>query len=49
IEKYGNMSAASTAVALVEAVHSGRIKKGDTILLDAFGAGLTWGAIVIKW
>jgi len=49
IEKYGNMSAASTAVALVEAVQEGRIKKGDTILLDAFGAGLTWGAIVIKW
>lgn len=49
IEKYGNMSAASSAVALVEAVEEGRIKKGDTILLDAFGAGLTWGAIVIKW
>jgi len=49
IEKYGNMSAASSAVALVEAVEEGRIKKGDTILLDAFGAGLTWGAILIKW
>jgi 3-oxoacyl-[acyl-carrier-protein] synthase-3 len=49
IAKYGNMSAASSAVALVEAVEEKRIKKGDTILLDAFGAGLTWGAIVIKW
>ena len=49
IEKYGNMSAASTAVALAEAVQEGRIRKGDIILLDAFGAGLTWGAIVIKW
>jgi len=49
IEKYGNMSAASSAVALVEAVEEGRIKKGDTILLDAFGGGLTWGAIVIEW
>jgi len=49
IEKYGNMSAASSAVALAEAVEEGRIKKGDTILLDAFGAGLTWGAILIKW
>ena len=49
IAKYGNMSAASSAVALTEAVEEGRIKKGDTILLDAFGAGLTWGAIVIKW
>ena len=49
IEKYGNMSAASSAVALAEAVEEGRVKKGDTILLDAFGAGLTWGAILIKW
>jgi len=49
IEKYGNMSAASSAVALAEAVEEKRVKKGDIILLDAFGAGLTWGAIVIKW
>ncbi len=49
IEKYGNMSAASTAVALAEAVEEGRVKKGDIILLDAFGAGLTWGAVVIQW
>jgi len=49
IEKYGNMSAASSAVALVEAVKEGRVKKGDKILLDAFGGGLTWGAIVLEW
>ena len=49
IEKYGNMSAASTAVALVEAVKEGRIKRGDKIMLDAFGGGLTWGAMVIEW
>ena len=49
IEKYGNMSAASSAVALVQAVKEGRIKKGDKILLDAFGGGLTWGGIVIEW
>jgi len=49
IEKYGNMSSASTAVALAEAVEENKIKKGDVIILDAFGAGLTWGAIVIKW
>lgn len=49
INKYGNMSAASSAVALAEAVEEGRVKKGDTILLDAFGAGLTWGAVVVKW
>ncbi|MCK5450512.1 MAG: ketoacyl-ACP synthase III [Candidatus Omnitrophica bacterium] len=49
IEKYGNMSAASSAVAFTEAVESGRIKKGDIILIDAFGGGLTWGALIIKW
>ncbi|MFA5388449.1 MAG: beta-ketoacyl-ACP synthase III [Candidatus Omnitrophota bacterium] len=49
IEKYGNMSAASTAVALAEAYKEGRIKKGDNVCLVAFGAGLTYGAVVIKW
>jgi len=49
IERYGNMSSASLAVALCEAVKEGRIKKGDYILLDAFGAGLVWGAMIIKW
>ncbi len=49
IEKYGNMSSASTVTALCEAVEEGRIKKGDIVLLDAFGAGLVWGACVIKW
>jgi 3-oxoacyl-[acyl-carrier-protein] synthase-3 len=49
IEKYGNMSSASTATALCEAVKEGRIKKGDIVLLDAFGAGLVWGACVIEW
>lgn len=49
IEKYGNMSSASTATALCEAVKEGRVKKGDIILLDAFGSGLVWGACVIEW
>jgi 3-oxoacyl-[acyl-carrier-protein] synthase-3 len=49
IEKYGNMSSASTATALCEAVKKGRVKKGDIVLLDAFGSGLVWGACVIKW
>jgi len=49
IEKYGNMSSASTAIALCEAVKAGRIKKGDIVLLDAFGAGLVWGACLLKW
>lgn len=49
IDKYGNMSSASTATALCEAVKSNSIKKGDIVLLDAFGGGLAWGACVIKW
>jgi len=49
IEKYGNISSASTATALCEAVKEGRVKKGDIVLLDAFGAGLVWGACLIKW
>jgi 3-oxoacyl-[acyl-carrier-protein] synthase-3 len=49
IAKYGNMSSASTATALCEAVKEGKVKKGDIILLDAFGAGLVWGACVIEW
>jgi len=49
IQKYGNMSGATTAVGLDEAYREGRIKKGDYVELVAFGAGLTWGAAVIKW
>jgi 3-oxoacyl-[acyl-carrier-protein] synthase III len=49
IHKYGNTSAASVAIALDEAVESGRIQPGDLILIVAFGAGLTWGAAVIEW
>ena len=49
IEKYGNMSAASSAVALTEAVEEGRIKKDNVILMDAFSGGLTWDALLIKW
>ena len=49
IDKYGNMSAASIAVALYEAKKSKRIKKGDNVVLVAFGAGLVSAANVIKW
>ncbi|MFA5039890.1 MAG: beta-ketoacyl-ACP synthase III [Candidatus Omnitrophota bacterium] len=49
VAKYGNMSSAATAVALCEAYQSGRIKGGDIVVLDAFGAGLVWGAVVIEW
>lgn len=49
VEKYGNTSAASVGIALDEAVKSGRIRRGDLVLLVVFGAGLTWGAAVIEW
>ena len=49
IDKYGNMSAASIAVALYEAQKSKKIKKGDNVVLVAFGAGLVSAANVIKW
>ena len=49
LEKYGNTSAASVAIALDEAVSSGKLSRGDLILLVVFGAGLTWGAAVIEW
>ena len=45
----GNTSAASVAVALDEVVRSGKIQRGDKILIIAFGAGLTWGATVLEW
>ncbi|BAT72117.1 3-oxoacyl-[acyl-carrier-protein] synthase III [Thermosulfidibacter takaii ABI70S6] len=49
LQKYGNTSAASIPIALGEAIEEGKIKKGDLLLLVAFGAGLTWGAIAIRW
>jgi len=49
LHKYGNTSAASVAIALDEAVRSGRIVRGDLVLILAFGAGLTWGAAIIEW
>ncbi|WMM25677.1 beta-ketoacyl-ACP synthase III [Tissierella sp. MB52-C2] len=49
LNKYGNMSSASIPIALDEAVKDNRIKNGDNILLVAFGAGLTWASMTIKW
>ena len=49
VNRYGNTSAASVAIALDEAVASGKIRRGDLVLLIVFGAGLTWGAAVIEW
>ena len=49
IQKYGNMSAASIAVALYEAEKEKKIKKGDVVVLVAFGAGLVSAANVVRW
>jgi len=49
LDRYGNTSAASVAIALDEAVREGRIKRGDLVLMVVFGAGLTWGAAIIEW
>ena len=49
LDSFGNTSAASVGLALDEAYRKGRIQSGDLILLVAFGAGLTWGASLIKW
>ena len=49
VEKYGNTSSASIAVALYDAVQANKIKKGDAVVLVAFGGGLTWGSALLKW
>ncbi len=49
LDRYGNMSSASTAVALYEAVRSGMIKPGSNVVLVAFGGGLTWASCALKW
>ena len=49
IQRYGNTSAASIPIALAEAAESGRLTKGDRVLLVAFGGGFTWGAAVMEW
>lgn len=49
VDKHGNTSAASIPLALDTAVRDGRIRRGDTLLLEAFGAGFTWGSALIKY
>jgi len=49
VDRYGNTSAASVAIALDEAVRTGRIQPGMRVLLVAFGAGFTWASMVVKW
>jgi 3-oxoacyl-[acyl-carrier-protein] synthase-3 len=49
VHKYGNTSAASIPVALDEALREGKIRKGDLVLANSFGAGLTWGAALFRY
>ncbi|MBF0143528.1 MAG: ketoacyl-ACP synthase III [Magnetococcales bacterium] len=49
VDRHGNTSAASVPLALDEAVRDGRIKRGDKVLLVAFGGGFTWGSVLIRW
>ncbi|MEX3008298.1 beta-ketoacyl-ACP synthase III [Hoeflea sp. TYP-13] len=49
VERYGNTSAASIPLALVDALEDGRIKENDIVLLEAMGGGFTWGAVMVRW
>lgn len=49
IQKYGNTTAATIPLALSEAIHSGKIKRGDLVLLSAFGSGFTWGSVLFEY
>lgn len=49
VHKYGNTSAASIPIALVEEMEAGKIKEDDLIVMVGFGGGLTWGAIALRW
>jgi 3-oxoacyl-[acyl-carrier-protein] synthase-3 len=49
VERHGNTSAASIPLAFDEAVRDGRIKRGETVLMEAFGGGFTWGSVLLKY
>ena len=49
VDRYGNTSSATIPVALDEAVEQGRLAAGMNVLLVAFGAGFTWGAMAVRW
>lgn len=49
IDRYGNTSAASIPLALVEAAQEGRLADGDLVLLSGFGAGMTWASVLLRW
>jgi 3-oxoacyl-[acyl-carrier-protein] synthase-3 len=49
VDRYGNTSSASIGIALDEAIENGRVKEGSTVLLVAFGAGFTWGSMLVRF
>ncbi len=49
VDRHGNTSAASVPLAFDEAVRDGRIQRGDTVLMEAFGGGFTWGSVLLKY
>ncbi len=49
LQRYGNTSAASNLIALYEAVQEGVVQRGDHVVMVAFGAGLTWGSLLLQW
>ena len=49
VQKYGNMSAATVPVSLVEALKQGRVQPGSLLLMPGFGGGLTFGALLVRW
>jgi 3-oxoacyl-[acyl-carrier-protein] synthase-3 len=49
VDRFGNTSAASIPIALNDAMEQGRVKEGSTVLFAAFGAGFTWGSLVVRF
>jgi 3-oxoacyl-[acyl-carrier-protein] synthase-3 len=49
VDRYGNTSSASVAIAMDEALERGRIRPGDTVMLVAFGAGFTWASMIVRF
>ena len=49
IDRYGNTTAASIPIALDEALAAGRLRRGDLLILTAFGSGFTWASAAIRW
>ena len=49
IDKFGNTTAATIPSCLDQAVETGRLKKGDLVVIASFGAGFTWGSVLIRW